>query len=165
MQGLNLLLNVWRICWSRQLSGLEQWPLAGSWQDSEVSSSYFSQFQILKVSGIKWKESRLQSQTWDEIWVSESKESSCNAWEPDSIPGSEKIPWRREWLLTLVFLPKESHGQRSLAGYSPWGHKELDRIAVTCTHTWCATRAWESIISPHFSSSCQTMTDRSWWRG
>ena len=30
-----------------------------------------------------------------------------------------KIPWRREWLLSLVFLPGEAHGQRSLAGYSP----------------------------------------------
>ena len=37
-----------------------------------------------------------------------------------------KIPWRREWLPTPVFLPGEFHGQRSLAGYSPWGCKELD---------------------------------------
>ena len=37
-----------------------------------------------------------------------------------------KIPWRREWLPTPVFLPGELHGQRSLAGYSPWGQKELD---------------------------------------
>ena len=37
-----------------------------------------------------------------------------------------KIPWRRSWQLTPVFLPGESHGQRSLAGYSPWGHTELD---------------------------------------
>ena len=36
------------------------------------------------------------------------------------------IPQRRECLLTPVFLPGESHGQRSLAGYSPWGPKELD---------------------------------------
>jgi len=36
-----------------------------------------------------------------------------------------KMPWRREWLPTLVFLPGELHGQRSLAGYSPWGCKEL----------------------------------------
>jgi len=34
--------------------------------------------------------------------------------------------WRREWLPTPVFLPGELHGQRSLAGYSPWDHKELD---------------------------------------
>ena len=36
-----------------------------------------------------------------------------------------KIPGRREWLPTPVFLPGEFHGQRSLAGYGPWGHKEL----------------------------------------
>ena len=37
-----------------------------------------------------------------------------------------KIPWRREWLSTPVFLSGESHGQRSLAGCSPWGQKESD---------------------------------------
>ena len=37
-----------------------------------------------------------------------------------------KIPWRRAWQPTLVFLPGESHGQRRLAGYSPWGHKGSD---------------------------------------
>ena len=36
-----------------------------------------------------------------------------------SIPGSGKIPWRRAWQLTPIFLPGESHGQRSVAGYSP----------------------------------------------
>ena len=36
------------------------------------------------------------------------------------------IPCRREWLLTPVFLPKEFHGQRSLASYNPRGCKELD---------------------------------------
>ena len=41
-------------------------------------------------------------------------------------PGVGKIPWRREWLPTSVFLPQEFHGQRSLRGYSPWDHKELD---------------------------------------
>ena len=41
-------------------------------------------------------------------------------------PCVRKIPWRRAWQPTPVFLPGESHGQRSLAGYSPWGHKETD---------------------------------------
>ena len=40
------------------------------------------------------------------------------------IPG--KIPWRRKWRLTPVLLPGESHGWRSLVGYSPQGHKESD---------------------------------------
>ena len=34
-----------------------------------------------------------------------------------------KIPWRREWLPTPIFLPGKFHGQRSLVGYSPWDHK------------------------------------------
>ena len=41
------------------------------------------------------------------------------------IPGG-KIPWRYTWQPTPVFLPGESHGQRSLAGYSPWGGQESD---------------------------------------
>ena len=38
----------------------------------------------------------------------------------------QKIPWRREWLPTPVFLPGEFYGQRRLTDYSVWGHKELD---------------------------------------
>ena len=45
---------------------------------------------------------------------------------PGFDPWVGKIPWRREWLPTPVFLPGELHGQRSLEGYSPQGHKELD---------------------------------------
>ena len=41
-------------------------------------------------------------------------------------PWVRKIPWRRKWQPTPVFLPGKSHGQRSLADYSPWGRKELD---------------------------------------
>ena len=41
-------------------------------------------------------------------------------------PWVEKTPWRRTWQPTAVFLPGESHGQRSLVGYSPQGCKELD---------------------------------------
>ena len=47
------------------------------------------------------------------------KGSACNAGDTGSIPGSGKIPWRRAWQPTPVFLPGEFHGQRSLAGYSP----------------------------------------------
>ena len=37
-----------------------------------------------------------------------------------------KMPWRRAWQPTPVFLPGESHAQRSLVGYSPWGRTESD---------------------------------------
>ena len=39
---------------------------------------------------------------------------------------SLKLPWRRAWQPTPVFLSGECHGQRSLVGYSPWGQKQLD---------------------------------------
>ena len=46
-------------------------------------------------------------------------------------PWVRKIPWRRAWQPTLVLLPGESHGQRSLVGYSPGGLKELDMTEAT----------------------------------
>ena len=52
--------------------------------------------------------------------------SACNAGDLGSIPGLGRFPWRREWLPTSVFLPGKPHGQRGLAGYSPWSCKELD---------------------------------------
>ena len=42
-----------------------------------------------------------------------------------------KSPCRRAWQPTPAFLPGESHGQRSLAGYSPWGHTESDTTEAT----------------------------------
>ena len=41
-------------------------------------------------------------------------------------PWLRKIPQRKKWQLTPIFLPGEVHGQRSLVGFSPWGRKELD---------------------------------------
>ena len=48
-----------------------------------------------------------------------SKESACSAEGPRFNRWLRKIPWRRKWQPTPVFLPRKSHGQRSLAGYSP----------------------------------------------
>ena len=45
---------------------------------------------------------------------------------PGFNPCFRKIPWRRNWQPTPVFLPGKSHGWKSLVGYSPWGRKELD---------------------------------------
>ena len=57
---------------------------------------------------------------------SDGKESTCQCRRPRVDPWVGKIPWRREWLPIPVFLPGESHRQRSLSGYSPWSHKESD---------------------------------------
>ena len=56
-----------------------------------------------------------------------------NTGEVSSIPGWGRFHWRRKWHPTLVFLPGESHGERSLVGYSLWGFRESDK---TCTHTY-----------------------------
>ena len=55
---------------------------------------------------------------------SDGKESACSA--PGFDPWVGKSRWRRDWQPTPVFLLGEFHGQRSLAVYSPWGHKEFD---------------------------------------
>ena len=57
---------------------------------------------------------------------SASKESTCKAGDLGLIPGLERFPWRRKWQPIPIFLPGKSHGQRSLAGYNPWGCKELN---------------------------------------
>ena len=49
-------------------------------------------------------------------------------------PRVQKIPWRREQLPTPVFLPGEFHGQRNLAGCSPWGSQRVGHDWATNTH-------------------------------
>ena len=50
-------------------------------------------------------------------------------------PWVRRIPWRKEWLSTSVFLPGEFPGQRNLEGCSPWGSKELDMTEQLNTAT------------------------------
>ena len=60
--------------------------------------------------------------------------SSANAGDITDMgfdPWDEKIPWRRKWQPTPVFLPGKSHGQRSLVGYSPWGSQKSRHDLVT----------------------------------
>ena len=57
------------------------------------------------------------------------KNPPAKAGDMGLIPGL-KIPWRRNWQPTPVFLPGKSHGQRSLVGYSPWSHKRVGHSLV-----------------------------------
>ena len=59
---------------------------------------------------------------------SDCKESIFNAGNLGLISGWGRFPWRREWVPTLVFLPRELHGQRSLARATVDGVTELDMI-------------------------------------
>ena len=82
-------------------------------------------------------------------WLS-GKESACqsrrskrhgfNSWV-------RKIPWSRKWEATPVFLPGESHGQKSLVGYTPWCRKELDKTEWLSMHTHTRVSSWSMIPS------------------
>ena len=118
-----------------------------------------------------------------DIWLSRSATSSVApvpffswvqlyTWLPRGLSGKEcarrcrrngfdpwfgKIPWRRKWQPTPVFLPGESHGQRSLVGYSPWGRKESD------TAEWVNSKLYKLRV-PGLQSSfpCQHSWDMLW---
>ena len=79
----------------------------------------------MRVGGLPW-------------WLS-GKESTClwRRYKRHSLdPWVWKIPWRRKWQPTPVLLPGKSHGERSMAGYSPWGYKELDRLKQLSTYSY-----------------------------
>ena len=72
------------------------------------------------------------------------KEPACNAGDArdiSSIHRSGRSPWRRAWQPAPVFSPEESHGQRSLAGNSPQGHKESD-TTETSEHSTAHTEVF-----------------------
>ena len=62
------------------------------------------------------------------------KEHACQCRRHRFDPWVRMIPWRRAWQPTPVILPGNFHGQRSLSGYSPRGHKEMDRTEQLSTH-------------------------------
>ena len=73
------------------------------------------------------------------------KVSSCNAGVTGSIPGSGRFPWRRKWQPPPVFLPGESHGQRSPVGSQRVGHKLVTKINKHCVDkgTLSALNSWQ----------------------
>ena len=75
-------------------------------------------------------------------------------------PWVGRIPWRRAWQHTPAFLPGESHGQRSLAGYSPWGHQESDTTerlnnnSPGSLHADCSGQG----LTLHLTQECMSFT-------
>ena len=92
------------------------------------------------------------------------KESACQCRRcerPGFDPWVLKIPWRRKWQLTPVFLPGKFHGQKSLAGCSPWDCKESDvtqqqppqtpvRVLMSSKHC-CPTKSWGETLGSSVS--------------
>ena len=68
---------------------------------------------------IRVTERRSHQSHWESCLVKGLFEPGIKGWVG-------KIPWRRKWQPTPVFLPGKFHGWKSLVGYSPWGLKELD---------------------------------------
>ena len=77
-------------------------------------------------------------------------------WSHEFNPRVGKIPGRRKWQPTLVFLPRKSHGQRSLMGYSPWGCKRAGHDLAT------QQQQHTDVIHTH-STARKTMTHTASW--
>ena len=82
------------------------------------------------------------------------KKPACQCSRCDFSLRVRKIPWRRAWQPTPVFLPGEFHGQRSLVSYSPWGHKEQDSAEHAHTQRWVwgdttQTEVWQVSLEDH----------------
>ena len=72
---------------------------------------------------------------------SDGKESACQCRRPGFDPWIWKMPWRREWQPTSVFLPGEFHEQRSMASCSPRGLKRVGHGWINNTHYWSSLKA------------------------
>ena len=110
-EGLTTYSSIlaWRIPWTEETGGLQS-------VESQRAGHNWATFTHFTL-GSSGKEPSCQSRR-------------CKRCEFD--PWARKMPWRRAWQLTPVFLPGESHGQRSLTSYSPWGHNWSD---LACMHT------------------------------
>ena len=94
---------------SRHLPFANFWSgRAGHWKAKQKTSKTLTSFHRLMVLGASQVALMIEH-------------LAANAGDMGSIPGSRRFPWSRTWQPTPVFLPGESHGQRSLAGYGPEG--------------------------------------------
>ena len=81
-------------------------------------------------------------------------------------PWVRKILWGRKWQPTPVFLPGESHGQRSLAGYSPWSRKSQTQFSnkITTNPQYDRFWRWDLWELIHFGWAHEDESERKWKR-
>ena len=127
-------------------------------------------FANLNHHSIKKKKKKKSKKT-SLIWEGGVKKMTCpgipwwlrwqriclQCWRFGFNPWVGTILWRREWLPTPVFLPGESHGQRSLVGCSPWGHKESDMTERLNTFTFRQDKGFRG-------AEWGSQGDVTWWR-
>ena len=92
-----------------------------------------------------------QSKPWGFPCSSVGKESTCNSGDPGSIPGLGRFHCRKKWQPTPVILPRKSHGQRSLVGYSPRGRKSQTQLREQTTTTNPGTTVNKENTRQHWS--------------
>ena len=111
-------------------------PWRGAWQPTSVLLPGGCHGQG-SLAGYSYRVTELDLSLGLPRWRS-GKESACQCRRHKRRgfnPWVRMLPWRRKWQPTPVFLPGKFHGQRSLAGYSPWGRKESDATDHTHAHT------------------------------
>ena len=149
-KGLPTLIHHWDRDSKKQIEQRQEKVKQASLQDRDLSSTSLNVFSLgfpTHSSVLAWRipgtgepgglpsmGSHRVGHDWSDLAASSSsgsygKKFHLQCRRPGFNPWVGKIPWRREWQPTPVFFPGESQGQRSLAGYSPWGSKELDRMS------------------------------------
>ena len=114
----SLIASQQRLCLQYRRLGFNTWIGTIPWRRERLPTPVFwpGEFQGLYwVAKSRTRQSDFHLQLWNVL--------RCRRPNFDWI---RKIPWRKEWLPTPVFLPGEFHGQRSLASYSSWGRKMSD---------------------------------------
>ena len=112
-----------------------------------------------------WHLTASQTYYWMDKWT--LRWASLVAQNPPHLPMQEtgfnpwvgKIPWRRAWQPTPVFLPGESRGQRSLVGCGPWGHKESDRTE------WLNNELHLRLVEGSLAPGCVSRKLQRWGKG
>ena len=97
-------------------------------------------------------------------WWLSAKESACHYRRCRLDLWVVKISWRRKWQPTPVSLPRKSHGQRSLVGYSPWGCKKQDMTERLTLHHIDSIKFVQSLLTSNAAAvkslqSCPTLCD------
>ena len=148
MTTLTWLRSIWALFHGRQTS---------TWEVNTVAMSLLFQF-VWFVAGTSdqpyhsadfWHKTNGNAAWWlgGKEAAGQYRRRGFNTWVG-------KIPWREKHQPMPGFLPGKSHGQRRLAGHSPWGHKSLTRLSTwttelqaqtpRCTSTWNASPALNS---------------------
>ena len=120
----------WKISWTEELGGLQSIGSQRVRHDWATKTLYIHKADALccTVETNKTLKSNNTLMCCSRVHPggSDGKSICLQCGRPGFNPWVGKIPWRRKWHPTPVFLPGESHGRRSLVGYSPWGCKQPD---------------------------------------